>query len=58
MAVAKFIDMVRFINVAKSAVQLYLITGIPKIINGKRATVVNFRDAKRCMKFFMDIMKS
>ena len=45
--VAKFIDVPIFINVAKSTVQLDLITGVPKIINGKRATVDNFRDAQR-----------
>ena len=56
--VAKFIDVARFINVAISTVQLDPITGVPKIINGKRATVDNFRDAQRCSQFFMDIMKS
>ena len=56
--VAKFIDVARFINVAKSTVQLDLITGVPKIINGNRATVDNFRDGQRCAQFFMDIMKS
>ena len=57
-AVAKFIEVARFINVAKSTVQLDLITGVPRIINGKSATVDNFRDAQRCSQFFMDIMKS
>ena len=35
----------KFIDVAKSTVQLDLITGVPKIFNGKRDTVDNFRDA-------------
>ena len=37
----------KFIDVAKSTVQLDLITGVPKIFNGKRDTVDNFRDAQR-----------
>ena len=46
--VAKFIDVARFIKIAKFTAQLYLITGVPKVINGKRATVDNFRDAQMC----------
>ena len=58
MAVAKFNDVAKFINVTKSTAQLDLIIGGIKVINGKRATVVNSRHAHRYAYLLMDIMKS